>query len=225
MIHFADDNLNEAVNTLGWSGTQTPALDHDYLLVADANLGNKSNHSIYRHLTLDVDIQDDGTLNNRLAIAYDYSDRVAASDPAVNPLSNGPLDYSNLMQVFVPRNSVIELSENFSTEPRIVDQDSHTLFVTRVAVPYDTDQRFQYTYQTPPMIDTVGPYQRYRLQIQKQPGSQGDAVDVQVTLPANANAISITPAPATQYLLDRPIIEFRLDLATDQWIEVTYQQG
>ena len=52
-------------------------------MVADANLGNKSNHSILQSLTYDVSLQADGTINGRATVAYDYSDRVASLDPAV----------------------------------------------------------------------------------------------------------------------------------------------
>ena len=224
MLYFADDTLNSAVNTLGWSGAQTPALDHDYLLVADANLGNKSNHSIIRQLTYDVDIQSDGTLESRASISYDYPDRIAANDPAVNP-ENGPRNYNNLLQVFVPYNSQIESTNNLTQDPRVVDLDTHTLFVSRVGVEYDTNERFQFSYQTPPLIENVGPYQRYHLLIQKQPGTIGDAVNVQVTLPANAKTIGITPDPATRYDLDRPIVEFRFVLERDQWVEIIYETG
>lgn len=192
-------------------------------MVADANLGNKSNHSILRHLTYDVDIQTDGTLHSRTAVAYDYSDRVASTDPAINPEYHGPLDYSNLLQIFVPTGSQIGDTNNVPQTPRVIDDDAHTTIVSRVGVPYDTNQRFTFNYQTPPLIETIGPYQRYHLEIQKQPGTAGDTVDVQVTLPANATAIGITPAPAASYNLDRPILEFRLTLETDQWIEVIYQ--
>lgn len=223
MFYFADDTLNEAVEVMGWSGAQMPALQHDYLMAADANLGNKSNHSIFRQITYDVDIQRDGTLNSRATIAYDYSARVAATDPAINPEYHGPLNYNNLLQVFVPVGSQLESSSNLPQEPQMVDADNHRAFVSRMNIPYDSSLRVQYTYQTPPLVDTIGPYQRYRLLIQKQPGTPGDAANVQVTLPVGATAIGMTPEPAASYDLDQPIIEFRLMLETDQWIEVIYQ--
>src|SRR5690606_14409030 len=223
MLYFADEQLNEAVNSLGWSGAQTPARDHDYLLVADANLGNKSNRSIFRQLTYDADIQADGTLRSRATISYDYSDRVASADPAVDPQYHGQLDYNNLLQVFVPLGSRIETTSNLPQPPRVVEADGHNIFVSRVSVPYDTSQRFQYSYATPPLVEKIGPYQRYRLLIQKQPGTNANPVNMQVTLPAGARPIGISPEPATSYQLDRPILEFRFMLDSDRWIEVIYQ--
>lgn len=223
MVYLADEQINQAAGSLGWSGAQIPAEGFDYLMVVDANLGNKSNRSIFRQLTYDVDIQPNGTLNSRATVAYDYSDRVASADPAVDPEFHGPLDYNNLLQVFVPPGSEIDSTSNLPQEPRVVDQHGQRIFVSRVRVAYDTTARFQYSYHTPALVETIGPYQRYRLLIQKQAGTQPNLVSVQVTLPANARAIGIMPEPATSYNLDRPILEFRLTLDSDQWIEIIYQ--
>jgi len=223
MFYFADNDLDQAVNNLGWSGAQSPAVDHDYIMIADANLGNKSNHSIFRQLTYDVSIQPEGALDSRLTISYDYPDRIATDDPAVDARYHGQLDYGNLLQVFVPYQSQIEDTDNLIQEPRVVDLPAHTLFVSRLRVDYDTSERFQFRYQTPAIVESIGPYQRYRLLVQKQPGTIADSVNVQVTLPPSARAIGIMPEPATSYDLERPILEFRLTLDKDQWVEIIYE--
>jgi Protein of unknown function (DUF4012) len=223
MFYSADDTVNAAINLLGWSGTQKPAVNEDYLMTADANLGNKSNRSIVRQLTLDVDIQPDGSLVNRAAIAYDYSARVADLDPGFNPPFLGPADYNNLLQVFTPLGSAIIESGNFESDPETIYTDTQTIFATRLTVPYDSSERFQLSYRTPPLVESFGSYRRYRLLLQKQPGTLGDQVNVQVTLPAGATPITITPTPAASYVLDRPILEFLLTLESDQSIEIIYQ--
>lgn len=223
MFYSADDSLNVAVNLLGWSGAQSPAVGDDYLMTADANLGNKSNRSIVRQLTLDVNIQPDGSLVNRAAIAYDYSARTAANDPGFNPPFLGPANYNNLLQIFTPLGSAIIDSSNFTSDPQTVYTDTHTIFTSRLTVPYDGSERFQISYRTPPLIEAFGPYQRYTLVLQKQPGTFGDQVNVQVTLPANATTITISPEPAASYVLERPILEFLLKLETDQTLEIIYQ--
>jgi hypothetical protein len=225
MLYSADDNLNAALDLLGWSGAQTPAAGGDYLMTADANLGNKSNRSVVRQLTLDVDIQPDGSLVNRAALAYDYSARAAANDPGFNPPRLGSADYNNLLQVFAPLGSALIDSANFNSDPRTIYTDTHTIFTTRLTVPYDSSERFQLSYRTPPLVEAFGPYQRYTLVLQKQPGTLGDQVNVQVTLPARATPIAISPAPAASYVLERPILEFLLKLENDQTVEIIYQTG
>jgi hypothetical protein len=192
-------------------------------MTADANLGNKSNHSIARDLTYDVDIQADGTLKSRVTISYDYSQRVAASDPAVDAKHNGPLDYDNLLQIFISPGSIMGTTTNFPSEPRRVDTAFYTNLIAEVTVPFDSSERFQLSYQTPPLIETIGSYHRYRLLVQKQPGTLADRANIQVILPANAKVLNVSPSQSASYNLDRPVLEFGLNLKSDVWIEISYE--
>ncbi len=224
MLYFTDEALNEAISRLGWAGAQGAAIDHDYLMVADANLGNKSNRSIARQLTYDVEILPDGRLRSRATVNYDYSALTAAADPAVRPEHYGDIDYHNLMQVFVPAGSQLLGTNNLPAEPTTVALTDHTAFVALTEVAYNTGERFQFTYGTPVLVEQFGPYRRYRLLLQKQPGMIGEPVSVQVTLPADGQVVSATPGPVASYSLEQPILEFRLALVTDQWIEVIFRQ-
>ncbi|MEZ4671516.1 MAG: DUF4012 domain-containing protein [Anaerolineae bacterium] len=222
MLYFSDDQLNQAAKLLGWAGEQVPVENNDYLMVADANLGNKSNRSIIRDLTYDVDIQMDGSANSRLTVAYDYSARIAADDPAVNPQVHGPLNYDNLLQVFVPPTAQLASTSDLQSAPVVVDNNKNTIWVSQFTVDYDTSKRIQYLYETPHVVENIGTYHRYRLLIQKQPGTIGDIVNVQVMLPAPASILNVTPTESARYSLDRPVLEFRLSMTTDHLIEIAY---
>lgn len=225
MLYFKDEDLNRAMALLGWSGEQDAAVGHDYLMVADANIGSKSSRSVTRQITYDVQIQPDGTAQGRVSIAYDFSARVAEQDPAVKPAHYGSdINYNNLFQVFVPAQSVLAETNNLDPEPTVIPSEAHTLFAALVRIEYNQSERYQFSYTTPVLVETMGPYRRYRLLLQKQPGTIGEMVNVQVTLPSGAEPISISPAPAANYQLDQSIIEFRVELLTDQWIEVVYSQ-
>jgi hypothetical protein len=224
MLHFADERLNEAVDRMGWSGAQVPALDHDYLLVADANLGNKSNRSIIRQLTYDVEVQPDGSLRSRATVSYDYPASIAEQDPAIDPVYHGPLNYNNLMQVFVPRGAELQETGNITSRIHEIETDTHNVFVSRVEIPYNSGERFQFDYTSPPLIGSVGTYKQYRLLLQKQPGMRGEAATVQVILPSSAEIISTTPEAAATYRLDQLILVFRVQLTGDQWINIIYDE-
>ena len=127
------------------------------------------------------------------------------------------------MQVFVPAGSVLVNVNNLQRTPVILDEETHTTFVSRVNVPYDEGERFQFEYETPPLISRVGEYDHYRLLIQKQPGTFSEAVSIQVSLPAGARVISTSPEPLARYELDRLVLDFRIFLTTDQWLEIIYQ--
>jgi hypothetical protein len=223
MLYVRDAELNQAIQLLGWAGTQSPAVSNDYLMAADANLGNKSNHSILRQLTYDVEIADDGSLKSRATVAYDYPRSLAEQDPAVNPEFHGPIDYNNILQVFAPASSKLTTAE--AEDVLSIASDTHTAFVTSVEILYDSGGRYQFSYETPPLIQNLGPYHRYRLLLQKQPGMIAEIANVQVSLPPNAVLVSASPEAAASYNLDRPILEFRLELVSDQWIEVIYRDS
>ena len=223
MIYFTNESLNSALNVLGWSGQQKPGLQNDYLMVADAKQGNKANHSVIRQLTYDVEIQPDGALDSRLAVAYDYPANVAEKDPAVRP-ENGPLNYNSLAQVFVPANSQLESTNNLSIEPTVALTNTHTIFVSQIGIDYNQSERYQFSYTTPDLIQQLGPYRRYKLVVQKQPGMMGEYVSVQVTLPKGAHAISTSPEPAASYNLENPVLEFRVELVKDEEIEIIFTQ-
>jgi hypothetical protein len=223
MIYFTDARLNEFMDLLGWSGAQTPG-NYDYLMIADANLGNKSNHSILRSVTYDAAIQTDGSLKSRTAISYDYSASLAEKDPAVRPEHYGnQKDYANLLQVFIPKGAVLTGTDNLASSPKTVNIANLTSLVDTVNVKFDSTERYLFSYTTPRLVEPFGPYRRYRLLLQKQPGTPGDAVSVQVSLPAGATLISASPAAAASYTLDNPILEFRLQLQIDQWIEIIFK--
>lgn len=225
MLYFANEDLNQAVELLGWAGEQETGVDHDYLMVADANMGNKSNYSILRQLTYDVDLQTDGSVRGRTTVLYDYPERVAAVDPAVNPEFHGPRDYFNILQMFVPLNTQLNSATDNTLRPtQVYTTPTHTSFVTLMTVPYNFSERYQVSYATPPLVEPFGTNWRYRLLIQKQPGTRGEALNVQITLPPGARALEVTPSPDAQYRLERELLEFQLDLTVDRWIEVVYAQ-
>jgi hypothetical protein len=223
MLYFEDEALNRAVQLVGWSGAQADASGSDYLMVVDANLGNKSNRSVRRQITYDVQIQADGTLSNRATIAYDYSAIVAGSDPAVNEAVHGPLDYDNLLQVFTTPDSVVTTTNEELPYILQTDSSEHTLFVSQVQIPFDSSERFQFSFTTPPLIERIGDYYRYRLLLQKQPGMQPELVSVQVSLPPGATLVSTSVEPAANYDLDRQILEFRYEFVKDEVLEIVYR--
>ncbi len=224
MLYFRNNAaLNRAIDILGWSGRQQPALEHDYVLVVDANIGaSKIGQSVTRRLTYDANIQPDGAVAGRLTVAYDYFATVAESDPAIRNGHYLDLDYDNLLQVFVPARSTLIGTDNVDYEVTTEQTITHTDFVAKTRVAYNSGERFQFLYNTPPVVRMDSPYRHYRLLIQKQPGTRGEVVSVQVTLPPGARMISATPEVLASYELERQILEFRVTLDTDRWIEVYY---
>ncbi len=222
MLYFADPRLNEVIELLGWTGKQQ-AGNADYLLVADTNMGNKSNSSVSRTLTYSTTIRPDGTLSSRAVLDYDYSARLADSDPAVAPEHYGnQKDYFSLTQLYVPVGSQLGRAVNLQSPVTVDDQPQHTIFATGFVVPFDEQKRFEFNYTVPNGVQPFGLYQRYQLTLQKQAGSRAERANLQITLPVGSRIVSVTPTPSDIFLLDAPIIEFRLTLLTDQQVEIIF---
>ena len=222
MIYLPDDNAQAVVDLLGWSASQTSVQSNDYVLVADANLGNKSNNSVIRSLTYDVEIKPDQSRVSNLRVRYDYFDSLAKNDPAVDPEFHGSRDYKTLTQIYLPDNVTI-LEEDNLKQSSVNQWDGYTLVVSRVDVDYDTSERVQLTYETQSSPDRIGDFYRYQLLIQKQPGSRVQDVDLQIALPNGAEILSVSPEADASYKLEQPILDFRMQLVSDQWVEVIYQ--
>lgn len=222
MVSFADEQLNQALDHLNWSGTQQTVSLGDYLLLADANLGNKSNHSVEQTITYDVTINSDGSLSNRLAINFNYFDDVASQDPAIDARFHGPVDYQSLLQVYLPSDAIIEESSNF-IETTTVMLSNYILYIGNTFVQYDSSERYQLRYNTAPRIEALGDFKRYYLLIENQAGTDVQLVNVQVTLPEDARPVMTSPLADANYDLEQSIIDFRLSLENDLEIEIIYR--
>lgn len=224
MLYFADERLDNALNLLNWSGRQVDAVSTDYLMVVDTNLGNKSNHSVQRNEISDIEINADHSVLTHLTISYDYPESVASLDPAVNADYHGPVTYNNLLQVYVPANSLFVESKGALYQLRQHANPTDVLYTALVTVPYNSSERFELTYSSPEIVQAVGDYQRYHLLIQKQPGMHSENVNLQISLPPGASLVSANPPAVANYNIDREILEFQLELVSDTEIEILFQQ-
>lgn len=222
MFYLPDETLQSSINQLGWSGALAVPDSNDYLLVADANLVNKSNHSIIRSFTYNVEIQPDMHRMSELNMRYDYFSSLAADDPAVNQEFYGPLNYQSVTQIYLPADSEILEDDNLN-QITIVDDENYTHIVSRVEVDYDTSEQFRLAYETPANVDQFSDLQRYRLLIQKQPGSQIQDVNVLVTLPENANLVSVPRFANVSRESGQLVVDYRFSLIADQWLEILYR--
>ncbi len=223
MIYLANPQLDNAIQLLGWSGDQHEEANSDYLMVVDSNLGNKSNSSVLRNLTYDVDIQANDVLSKRLTIGYEYPASLADLDPAVDAEFHGPLDYSTMVQVYAPTNTELVSNSTDIMLPIVDAQSELWLASTSFVVPFDDSRRVQFSYTSPNLIPRFGNYGRYKLLIQKQPGTIGDTVTVQVLLPPNTKVVESNPAPVATFALDRPIVEYQFTLTVDQEIDLIFE--
>jgi hypothetical protein len=222
ILYFTNPEVQATAELLGWTGAQADGTA-DYLMVVDSNMGNKSNSSVVRSITYSATIQADRSLKSRAVLDYDYSAQRAADDPAVAPEHYGnQRDYFSLTQLYVPVGSQLVRAANLQSPITVDEQRRHTIFATGFVVPFDEQLRLEFEYTVPNAVQEYGLYQRYQLLIQKQLGTRAERANVQITLPVGSRVISVTPNPSDVFLLDAPILEFRLSLLTDQQIEIIF---
>lgn len=225
LMYFNDPEVNDALTLLNWTGMQNPDSD-DFLMLADANLGNKSNSSITRDLRYNVTLQPDNSVVSRLTIDYSYDAQVAAKDPAVAPQHYGSQkDYFNLFQLYTPVGATLTRTDGLQADVSIdsTSVSGVTIFATGMKVPFDSSVRLVFDYNSPDKVTVQDGYSIYRLRIQKQPGTRGDSVSVQVTLPPTATLVSTSPAPASSFRLDTTILEFKTTLDLDREFVIIYK--
>lgn len=222
IVYFTNPEVQATAELLGWTGKQADGTA-DYLMAVDSNMGNKSNSSVVRTISYSATIQPDRSLKSRVLLDYDYSAQLAANDPAVAPEHYGTQkDYFSLMQLYVPVGSQLARAANLQSPVTVDEQQRHTIFATGFVVPFDEQIRLEFEYSVPNAVQAYGLYQRYQLLIQKQLGTRAERANVQITLPAGSRVISVTPDPSDIFLLDAPIVEFRLSLLTDQQVEIIF---
>lgn len=223
MIYLADDELDNAIDLLGWSGRQQSEPESDYLMVVDSNLSNKSSSSVVRDYTYDVDLHDDGTTSKRLTLSFDFPASLADNDPAVDPEFHGPLEYSTMVQVYGPDGSSLTQYPEDISFPTEDTLNGFWLVSTIFRIPYNDSRRIQYLYDSPVGYERFGNYGRYQLTIQKQPGTGADPITIQITLPLETEVVETSPPISAQFDLERPIVEYQLRLDTDQQIDLIFE--
>jgi len=97
-------------------------------------------------------------LQNELTVDYDYSARTAEADPAVDGEHHGDVNYQNLLQILVPRGSVLNETENLSFAPIVEEEEDYSRFVADTAITYDIDQtiiEFDVTLRTDQWVTVI----------------------------------------------------------------------
>lgn len=224
MITLGEDELNRAIDLLSWSGSQELNRDgSDYLMVVESNLTNKSSRSIRRGYTYDVTLNPDFSASKRLTLNYELPASVAENDPAVDPDYHGPLDYTSMVQIYAPQGSdLTEYARDVNLPTEFVSNNLW-LISTSFITPYDGQRRIQFEYTTPDAHARNGNFGRYRLEIEKQAGTDRDPITVQITLPPRTRVTESIPQISTSFNVETLIVEYQLNLQTDQYIDLIFE--
>lgn len=158
MFYMHDDSAQKALSALNWTG-EIKNYDGDYLQINDANFaGGKSNLYVNQTVTQEINIQKDGTVRKKITVEY--------KNPQVfNIWLNGiNRDY---VRFYTPLGSKL-ISSQGSDDPvnTLTDLDK-TVFDGFIQVRPQNSRKL-----TVEFSETYSPKGKYKLLIQKQPGSK-----------------------------------------------------
>ncbi|MEK9173876.1 MAG: DUF4012 domain-containing protein [Patescibacteria group bacterium] len=250
MLYVRDDRVEKIISQAGWSGEIRPS-DKDYLNVIHSNInGYKTDGVIEDSIKQNVEIAPDGSIIDTVRITrrhtggktpYDWWNRVNANYMRVYvPLGSelisaeghtyefpeSPLDYDALGFKRDKTVTAIESTERIDEESgtRISEESGKTVFGNWVYVSPQEEVTVEYRYKLPfklaPGGDTVGT-SSYSLLIQKQAGTPGAAVAVEVSYPESFQPIwqtgrNLVPYEHTFRLNEKLVTDLFLGVAFDK---------
>ncbi len=155
MVYFKDENLQEKIKDLSWSGEVKPA-KQDYLMIVDANLASlKTDQVIGRSFEYTVDFTGERACAD-LKIFYEHRGRVRDWLIA---------DYTSYLRVYVPNGSWL-INPDEINDIKFGQEQEKKYFGTIIKVPLGKTKTVSFSYYLP---DTINE-NNYRILIQKQSG-------------------------------------------------------
>lgn len=250
LFYFTDSSLESRILERGWGG-EVKQSRYDFLSVIHSNItGGKTDGMMDESISLDVDVQPDGSVVNTLEVTRTH--RGTADDP-VRGVKN--IDY---VRVYVPEGSTLVSAEGFeSIDPRkflypaegaspdedleraqgkvTVDESSgmrmnsefgKTVFGNWFGVEPGKSRTFRITYRLPFTVELEGLLAKnaaYSLLAEKQSGSPGSAFHVRFHLPARARVIWRYPENES-VSRENSLIHFDSVLDADRYFGLVLQE-
>jgi len=245
LIYLADPRMSEILAKNGWDGALRPT-EGDFLMVVDTNMGfNKVNPNIETRVDYEVLMDGGGSLWGRVSIHYGNRSggsvaqcvQEAVYPPTYQEMMEGC--YWNYLRVYVPEKSqLLQGPELPLPEGSLRARDSglggttlppdvgpveagKNVFATFFVVPPGEEREIVFGYELPPdVLEREGSSTRYRLLIQKQPGTAAIPLQVTVTLPEGSEVLSTQPEASL--VLDGAVV-FETNLLVDRELEVVFR--
>jgi hypothetical protein len=243
LVYLEDQEAAEMVRTLGWDGAlaRSPG---DYLMVVDTNMGfNKVNAVVEERVAYAVDLRDPAqpratlTVHHRHPVEdwsgpcsqesrydatyegmtrrcyYDYVRVYARPGAELLGATPHPVPGSILLSGERQR-GVVDIAEGELGKAVFA-----TFLVMRPGEQLETT--FSYALPEATLEQTEGGW-RYRLVVQKQPGTDARPLAATLELPAGARVVSADPPPSERV---GGRLVYALALRTDLTLDVTWRRG
>jgi hypothetical protein len=239
LLYFEEPGLAELVHEAGWDGAMRP-FPADYLMVVDANMGfNKATAIIQQGVEYNVSLGE--VPQGRVTLTYTHLgeplDEPCRHEPFYDSSVAGYSDlvnrcYWDYVRVFPAGGAeplwgtqhplsgeFLTSREDWPGEVVVTEEGGRLSLANLFLLERGASQEVAFWYSLPgSVVSAAGDRWRYRLLVQKQPGTVGHALSVVVQLPAGATVLATTPAA----LRSGDRVAFDLTLTTDQEIVVEW---
>lgn len=211
MIYFKDQQLQNLIENQNWSGKIKDYIN-DYLMVVDANLASlKTDAVMERHITYQLN-QTENDLLAEVTITYSNNGN----------FSQTTTRYRTYTRIYVPLGSEFisgqgAMENDRTTQPgeyEIGEDLGKTYFGAFIAIEPRETKTLKFTYQLPKEIIKQIEDNHYKLYIQKQAGTQGHQLKVQLNLLPTIKYINYYEH--SNRTIETSNIEWALDLTMDR---------
>ena len=242
LLQLDNPALTSLLARYGWDGAVRPK-GGDFLMVVDSNIGfNKTNAVVESSLVYEVDLTRPlsplaaltvNHTNNAQAVICNQWNKIRLPEEGNYPITDCYWNYLRVYMVadaallgadpqFVPANWMI-LRENVPERVDVLDEgiDGVQTFGTLQVIPGGDSRSINFHFALPEGILEIQPGSNqliYRLRVQKQPGTLGVPINIQVSLPENATIITIPDGAVIQ----EEMILIETDMRTDLEIEIEF---
>jgi hypothetical protein len=245
LIWLDDAAAAELLREAGWDGAIL-STDGDYLMVVDTNMGfNKVNLNVDQALHYRVTIDEAGNVRAVATLTYhNMSTREVeecVQEARYDLTYEGMMNrcYWDYLRLYVPEGASLVVATSNPLPPGSLyrklsgagagtgepdigpPEKGKQVFGTFFVVPPQESKEVHFTYELPSgILDGPGDGYRYGLLIQKQPGTMALPFQATVELPPGAELVAAEPQPDA---VEGNILRYRLTLATDRRLEVTFR--
>ena len=240
LLYLESAEAATLLRDLGWDGALA-STQGDYLLVVDSNVGfNKVNAAVEENLEYAVDLSEPDSPRATLTVHHRHPvsgwTGPCSQEPRYNATYQGLTErcYYNYLRVYVPSGAELVSATSHPVPGRILlsgerhpgevevsrGEGGKTMFATFFVVRPGEHVRTALVYDVPSAtVQDLRERQRYRLTIQKQPGTDAHPIDVSVRLPSPAQIAHADPAPSEQ---QAGFLQYELELSTDVTLEIIW---
>ena len=217
LAYFKNQDLQQEVVAQNWGG-EVKMTDHDYIMVIDANLASLKTDSVMeRGVHYKLTESADGQLIAKVIITYQ---------------NNGGFTwlttrYGTYTRVYVPKGSELintigsmqDRHTNIAGQTQITEELDKTVFGAFISVEPGELRQLIFEYKLPERIKRHYKNGIYQLIIQKQAGTTGHKLNLDLSLKKEVKSAS-TELPAKQ--TQKGLIKAEGDLRTDRRIQLNF---